>query len=506
MKHKGLVIDAFAYTFAGYLVQPLAIISSLWTKGLIGPYLVGVLATLTLVTSYSGFSNLGMLSAAERDLPVLKGAGNGEGFNRMRDTIFTLTVISGVVFAVLMLAGTLIYRSAIDPALFEGLVVYALLVVLQQWGFYYITLLRTHQEFIFLSKVQVLLAALLSFGNVLAALLFGFRGLLILTVLVAVVQIALLSRHQNQLPALGLEWREVKHLFSVGVPLLAFGLVMTGMRTIDNVMVLRLLGTEALGLYSIALMANGILFALTNSLSGVLYPRMQAAYGRSKTLESLSEYVIRPTLIMGVILPVLMALIFFGVPSAVQAFLPRFIPGLPAFRVIVAVTYFFAMFQMSSAFLIALNKQFRVMLLLGVALVVTTLLSVVFTQLSWGLVGIASAVGVGYILCFVSVNTYAVRHWAGWRQVARFLWDAALPFLYSAVLLIMLEVLLPSERSNLVLAAGLTALKFVLFCLGYIPLLLILERRTGLLADFGYPLLRSLHGRLVALRLRDGQA
>lgn len=503
MKHKLIVRDALVYTFAGYLVQPLLIISSLWIKRIIGPYLAGVLATLTLLTSYCVFSNFGLLNVAERDLPVLKGAGNSERFNRMQGTVFTLTVISGVVFAVLTIVAALIYRGSIDSALFEGLVVFALVVVLQQWGAYYITLLRTNQEFVFLSKVQLLLAVLASFGNVLSALLFGFRGMLISILLVAVVQIALFSRHEGQLPALGLDRHEVKHMFSVGVPLMAFGLVLTGMRTIDNIMVLRLLGTEALGLYSIALMANVILFALTNSLSGVLYPRMQTSYGRSKTMESLSLYVIRPTLIMGAILPVLIALLFFGTPFAVQVFLPQFIPGLPAFRVIVTVTYFFAMFQMSISFLIALNKQFRGMLLLGVALVVTTFLSMVFTKFSWGLVGIASAVGVGYGLCFVLINTYAVRHWASWRQVARFLWDAALPSLYSVVLLIMLEVLLPGERPNLLLAAGMTILKFVLFLLGYIPLLLIMESRTGLLADFGYPLLRLLYGRVVVFCTHD---
>ncbi len=37
MKHKRLLTDAFAYTFAGYFVQPLTVVSSLWTKGLIGP-------------------------------------------------------------------------------------------------------------------------------------------------------------------------------------------------------------------------------------------------------------------------------------------------------------------------------------------------------------------------------------------------------------------------------------------------------------------------------------
>ena len=68
----------------------------------------------------------------------------------------------------------------------------------------------------------------------------------------------------------------------------------------------------------------------------------------------------------------------------------------------------------------------------------------------------------------------------------------------------MLEVFPACEYSNLVMAAGVSILKFVLFCLAYIPLVLMMERRTIFLADFAYPLLRSVRGRAKAFCLRNG--
>ena len=65
MKHKSIIVDATFYRFAGYVVQPITIVSSIWTKSIIGPYLVGVFATLALVSMFSGFDNLDISSAAE---------------------------------------------------------------------------------------------------------------------------------------------------------------------------------------------------------------------------------------------------------------------------------------------------------------------------------------------------------------------------------------------------------------------------------------------------------
>lgn len=485
MKHNRLIADAFAYTFAGYLVQPLALLSSLWIKKTIGPYLSGVIATLAVVAAYFTYSNLGVLTAAERDLPVLLGEDDSVGFARMQGTAFTFTMLSAVILAALMLSGAIAFRGAIGQPLFEGLVAYAVVVVLQQLTFYYLTLLRTRQQFMFLSKVQIFSMTLSSLGNALAVSFFGFRGLLLAAVLLAVAQITWLQMRERHFPPLTVDRKGLKHLLSVGIPLLAFGIVMTTMRSIDNIIVLRFLGTTALGMYSIALMANVLLFSLTNSLSGVLFPRMQIAYGRVRTFETLSTFVVRPTLVMGVMLPILMGLLFLAGPEVIRAFLPQFIPGVPAFKVIVIVSYFFSMFQMSLCFLISINKQLQAVLLIVVGLIVTAGVSAWCLQQRLGIEAIAGAVGVGYVCCFVGVNVFALRHWATWREVKRFLWDATAPLLYSVTLLALLEGMFSQLRFVLASPLWLTGLECVAFGLGYIPLVLFLEPRTGLLAETG---------------------
>jgi len=499
IKHKHLMIDAAVYTFASYLIQPLTVISGLLIKRSLGPYLIGVVATLSLFTGYSSFSHFGVLVAAERELPFCKGAGEHARFERIRYSMFTVTMVLGLVFSAGLAVWALAARSTLERPLFIGLLVSSVSILGGQWINCYIVLLRTSKEFVFLSMYQVGSAALGSVLMLGGAVLFGFGGLLTATLMMTIFQAIWLAKRTNYIPSFRLDWQETKQLFIFGAPLLLLGLVMTGVKTVDNILVLRLLGFEALGLYTIALMANSLIFSVTNSLSTVLFPRMQEAYGKQRTIESLKVYVMRPSISMGLLLPLLIGGVFFAIPVVVQWLLPRFMAGLMAFKIITLGTYLFASFQMASSFLIALNKQLRLVALLVWALIVSVVAALFLTHRGWGLAGIASATVFGYFVCFVSVNSIALRHWSGWKPTAVFLWDMILPFAYSSALLILLDRYYVSSSMGLIASCGLALLKFLLFLLAYLPLVLLMDHKTRLLADFVRPAFSSLLRRGTAI-------
>lgn len=499
MKHRKIIIDATVYTFAIYLIQPITIISSLFVRHALGPYLTGVVSTLSLFVYYASFSHLGVLSAAERDLPYYRGSGDMIRYNRIVSCSFTMTFWSGVLFALGMIVWATISRSSLSKSLFLGALIYALNIIIVLWAAYYITLLRTSKQFVYLSKVQVIIGLVASFGNAISAFLFGFEGLLVSTIFTGLLQAFLLTRFFGSIPSFKLDWLELKRLLLAGIPLLILGLAMTGIKTIDNIMTLRFLGTEALGIYSIALMANNTIFSITNSLSVVLYPRMQEAYGKDSTIKSLISYVIRPSIIMGVLLPLLISVLFFLVPPVIYWLLPRFASGIPSFKLIAILSYFLAMFPMSVNFLVSMNKQLKVVAFLMAAIAITYVLAKTFIDAGWGLEGIAMAIGGGYIFCFISINAHALSYWAKWKEIIRFLWDLSVPLLYSAILFVLLDRYVLQGNKNLIYAFFLGLLKVSIFCLFYVPLFFAMERKTRLISDFIKPLIiRTLHLRLTS--------
>src|SRR4051794_15775940 len=114
MRYKRILVDATVYSFAGYLIQPVAIVSSLLVRGTIGPYLAGVMATLNLILFYASFSHLGVLNAAERDMPVSLGSADTARFHRIRNTAFTESMFMALVFAIGLVAWSLWSRSSLN--------------------------------------------------------------------------------------------------------------------------------------------------------------------------------------------------------------------------------------------------------------------------------------------------------------------------------------------------------------------------------------------------------
>lgn len=357
---------------------------------------------------------------------------------------------------------------------------------------FYITLLRANHEFVFLSKCQFAIGLLTSIGNIFAVWLFGFKGFLAVAIIMVLLQVIVLFRHVNYRPSFRISGVETKMLLMSGFPMLILGLSAQGMKTVDNFLVLRLLDIEQLGLYTIALMANTIVFSVTNSISNVLYPSMQEAYGKSGTSDSLRAYVIRPSLIMGGLLPVLIGMLYFLVPMVVHWLIPKFEPGIFAFKIIALSTYFFAMVNMSTGYLISRGKQKNLILINVAMLLLIVGLAATFNIFGWGLKGISLATGIGYFVYFIVVSTYVLRHWADWNQTIIFLKDTSLPFFFSLVLILAIEKFgnfLSVGDTQSFLGSMSQLSMFVVF---YIPCILFLEKKTRMLSDFVVPLFRKL--------------
>jgi len=483
--------NAAYLTFSGYLLMPLTIISTILMRRWMDPYIFGVITTLNLFVMYSVFSSLGTLSAAEVKLPYYRGKGDIEHFEQIRSTTFSFTLLTGAIFSIGVACWVIARRSNLDEYIFMGLLVYCIYFFANQITSFYITLLRANHEFIFLSKFQFLSALVASLGNIFTVWLWGFKGFLVVAIIIVLSQIFFLVKHINYRPIFRISWFEIKILLVSGLPMLILGLSAQGMKTVDNFLVLKLFDVEQLGLYSIALMANSIVFSVTNSIANVLYPSMQEAFGKSGTLDSLRSYTIRPTLIIGALLPIMIGMLYFLVPMIVHWLIPKFIPGILSFKIIVLSTYFFAMVNMLTGYLISIGKQKSLILINASMLILIVGLSGFFNFFSWGLAGIALATGIGYFVCFVVVSIFVLRTWADWNQTIVFLKDTSLPFFYSLALILIIE-----NFANLFLVVDAesffgTMSQLSLFIVLYAPCILFLEKKTRLLSDFFIPIFRK---------------
>ena len=474
--------------------MPLSIISAILMRRWLTPHIIGVIATLNLFVYYSVFSSFGTMSAAEIWLPYHRGAGDLGRVERIKSSTFIISMITGIIFSTGIVVWSMLAKARMDQQLFYGLMVYSVYFVGLQISSFYITILRTTNEFIFLSNYNIMAGVATAITNVAGVWYLGYHGFLFASILVVVIQVYVLFRKVSYLPPAVINWSEIKELLLMGLPMLTMGLATQGIKTVDNILVLKLLNFNQLGYYTIALTASTIIYSITVSLSSVIYPSMQEAHGRSSNPEVLRGYIIRQTITMGILIPIFIAIMYFLVPTLVQRIIPQFIPGVVPFKIIVVFSYFFAMINMVASYLVVLNKQKMIITIYLCTILLIILISCLLTWAGWGLIGISLATGFGYLVCYAAMTIYVVRHWSAWDQTLVFLRDTMVPFLYEIPILIVIDHFHQPGSRGIIGMLVLDGAKILIFCLLFTPLVFLLEKKSNLMAGIIRPLLAKVKG------------
>jgi O-antigen/teichoic acid export membrane protein len=130
------------------------------------------------------------------------------------------------------------------------------------------------------------------------------------------------------------------------------------MRQLDRIIILRYLGFEMLGYYGLAVMALTFLLYAPDSVTYVLYPRLQKDYAASggdpNAIRERIEKVLRAS---SVLVPALAATAFLFANPVVQVLLPKFAPGVPALRVLCFGAVGLAFGNFASVVLMTVGRQ-----------------------------------------------------------------------------------------------------------------------------------------------------
>jgi len=107
------------------------------------------------------------------------------------------------------------------------------------------------------------------------------------------------------------------------------------MRSLDRVIILRFLGTEDLGFYSLAVMAIALLLYLPDSAGYVMYPRLLRRFHEAGgDPEAIREPLHQVLGAVSIALPACCALAYLAADDSVLWLLPRFREGVPALRIL----------------------------------------------------------------------------------------------------------------------------------------------------------------------------
>jgi O-antigen/teichoic acid export membrane protein len=424
------------------VARGLGLVRGLVLAGLLSPTEYGVATLVAVVVAYASFADLGLSTAACREISI------GVGRRESLASIIAARHLTALRLGAGLVAGVLAYAASgffSDAASRVGLR-WALPVVLASC-FLSSALLRWQAEgqaarvargTLALALLDTLLA--ISFTR-----LFGLRGLLF-ALLAAPTVLALWLSAQRAFVTPALPARGVlRSYLGVGLPWVALGLAEHNLVYLNHVLVLAFLGAHALGIFNVGLVVADVLRMVALAAGLVLGPRLIQRFGaHGGAIEAVRELTLTPVLALASALPFLAVALYFVAKGGILRYYPLYGEVLPVLGVLLLAGQLLAINNGASSFLLAIGKQGRGAAIATGALMVHVLLVALLVPRGGNVATVAWATAGTYLLFSGANLGYIHSHFRASLAERLLFWiRAVLPALYSCVVVLAVEGRLP---------------------------------------------------------------
>ena len=476
-----IIKDSSKFITSVYLGNITGIITGIVTRKFLGPTLMGVWSYIQVIQYYFNLSNLGILSAAERELPYYFGKKDQAKSEKIKNNAFAFTfVISLLIFSGLVTyAFEVKYR--VSTPYFYGLLTVAILASGGQYGLFYTVLLRANQNFSILSQAKVIFALIWLVLTLSLVVPFNIYGIYLVAIVVMIVDISFCYYKTRYPLKFELDIRELKRLFVIGAPLILLSVGIISVRNIDKIFIANMLGSEQLGYYSIAIMASDYIFSIPATFSIVMFPRFQESYALKDNIIDIQNFVNTPTQVLSYFIAVVIGFGFLILPPIVIVILPQYIEGIVALKILLLGTFFVSLTHMSNQFLITLNKQIYIIPLILFVVAVGCLLDYLFIKWGYGINGVAIGTGIANFLYYLLILGYAMLHYADIKLILKFMAGNLFPLLLITGFLLVITWFVPLNPNSWLSLFISTIFRVLLFGILCLPLLWHIDRKTGVL-------------------------
>jgi O-antigen/teichoic acid export membrane protein len=373
-----------------YLSKVISLPCSIFMARFLGPSLYGTWNALRLILRYAAFLQLGMFDGMTREIPYCKGRNNYDLIGLYRSNVFSISLLISIFVAIILALYAFVFGSFNDPIIQIGIGVMAFILVFYHLYGFYEYLLKAEQDFKTLSKVKIFYTAGGPFLQVISVLLWGIYGLFFATLSINIG----IFLYIYVLKPISLKWPSLKYLIPLsrtGLPMMLNGMADILLYTSDRIMILAFLGTTELGYYAAATLAASFVDFIPTALQNVLLPKIMHQRGINEEHANLGKYWLEPIYILSYLLPVFVGVGWLISPIILNIFLPKYIPGLLALKILVFGMCFSSILALSKNLFVALNKQFRVLLAFIGASVVSIVLNYSLLKIGLGITGVAIA-------------------------------------------------------------------------------------------------------------------
>jgi O-antigen/teichoic acid export membrane protein len=394
----------------------------------LGPSTWGLWQGVRLVLVYGACLHLGAQYGMQRELPILRGRGETVTTDAIINVAYTIVMLAAVIVSILVFL--VAWMVPIDREARVMLLFVAGMLFLEYVRVFYGTLLRATNRFGIVSRVTMIDGA----GHVASAGLAAFTGLFGFLVgqIVRLTADSWYSLRTRQLiPRFQWDNALARSLVVIGFPIMLSVFAHAALTSSDKMLILSLLGSSELGYYSLGTLIFMPLLVIFGASNSVMFPRFAERFGQTGRADALRGYVIEPIGLLASVVSVLVGMIFLGVDWATGTFLPEYLPGVDAARVLLIGQFFHALAGMAGNLLVTIDRQRVYLAVLAGGAVLNLCLSYAALRLGFGIAGVAAATSVSFAAYFICLAVLAMRFTASSRrEIVKLMWRAMWPLAY----------------------------------------------------------------------------
>jgi O-antigen/teichoic acid export membrane protein len=471
------------YSSSAYVSQFIGLISVFFVARFLGPEDFGIWNAVMLVLSYAAYAEMGVLSVMGRDLPLYLGQRDFKRAAVVEGAARYTTIFGSVIVAVIIIFVSLFNNFSSKMSM--GLQAIAFVLVFQQIYTYHRVYLRSHNRFKELSRQQVFFSLITAITSILFVIYGGLEGRFFAAIIANafILFYAIRRNPWETLPKFNLSvaWS----LMRVGIPIVISGFLITMLTTIDRIMIFTFLGESQLGYFGLGIMIVSIVSTIPAMAIQVLVPQINFIYGSTgRNIESLRAYVLNPSVVLSVLLPVFIGPIILLIPSIVQSYLPEYVSGIKAARIVTLGTFFYGILGLTDTFLVTLGKLKQYAFFGLLVLIFNIVLDFIFIKIGLGIEGVAiGGTVITYFFYSTIVIGYALSYYEkDLKTVISFFFRLWVHFLYMVVSLFLIDYTVnyffysefPIETYLIV------CFKIVFYLLSYLPLIYLVFKKLNI--------------------------
>jgi len=468
-EEKKILKKSVFYSFALYIRMGIKILQGLFVAKFLGPSLYGLRNAFDLTIEYESYSDLGSLSAINRQIPYYRGREELGNERLAEASVFGVNFIYALCVGIMLIGVSFYLKGAGWEQKYSDFVFFfGLIIITNKVKYLYSTKLKYDNKFYLLSMAEMLYGFSSAVLCVSLTYLYSFRGLLTGLFTADLVFISYVLFKIKEFPSLRISFPLLRELIKIGFPIMVVGFLLTLMRSADRIVILAMLSEKALGYFSVATIATGIIVMVPSAIRQVTLSPMMEKLGRTNDIFRIKNYLTDPTVLIACSLPFLLAVIFFGIHLPVQYFLTKYYPAITIVKILTLGSYFAALTMMPLSLCFALNKQMKLIYLIVPAVVVNFVLNYIFVRLGWGVNGIAIGTCISYFLFTNMLFFYSLRLFReSFLQSLKFILLTYAPFIYTILLIYCLERIIQVDTTFFWDDIFYSSLKIVVFSVGY---------------------------------------